>query len=105
LEGKDVAGMLRTLEPAVDEIVITENSSSRSMSADDVGEIAVDIFGPERVTIEPRLDNALETAVNLSEENADDVLSGAGVIVTGSVVTAGEARTLLTGQRGPRGQQ
>jgi dihydrofolate synthase / folylpolyglutamate synthase len=100
LEGKDVAGMLRTLEPAVDEIVVTENSSPRGMSADDLAEIAVDVFGPERVTVEPRLDNALETAVNLSEENADDVLSGAGVIVTGSVVTAGEARTLLTGQRG-----
>jgi dihydrofolate synthase/folylpolyglutamate synthase len=56
------------------------------------------------VTVEPRLDSALETAVNLSEENADDVLSGAGVIVTGSVVTAGEARTLLTGQRGPGGR-
>ncbi len=100
LQGKDVAGMLRTLEPAVDEIVVTENSSSRGMAADELGEIAVEIFGPDRVTVEPRLDNALETAVNLSEENADDVLSGAGVLVTGSVVTAGEARTLLTGQRG-----
>jgi dihydrofolate synthase/folylpolyglutamate synthase len=75
------------------------------MSADDLGAIAVDVFGPERVTVEPRLDNALETAVNLSEENADDVLSGAGVIVTGSVVTAGEARTLLTGQRGSGARQ
>ena len=103
LEGKDVAGMLRALEPAVDEIVVTENSSLAAMSADDLGEIAVEVFGPERVTVEPRLDNALETAVNLSEENADDVLSGAGVIVTGSVVTAGEARTLLTGQRGSGG--
>ena len=99
LDGKDVAGMLRVLEPAVDEIVVTENSSARAMSADDLGDIAVDVFGPDRVTVEPRLDSALETAVNLSEENADDVLSGAGVIVTGSVVTAGEARTLLTGRR------
>jgi dihydrofolate synthase/folylpolyglutamate synthase len=31
----------------------------------------------------------------VAEESGDDVLSGAGVLVTGSVVTAGEARVLL----------
>ena len=43
----------------------------------------------------PRLDDAIETAVRLAEETGDDILSGTGVLVTGSVVTAGEARTLL----------
>ena len=57
----------------------------------------MEIFGAERVTVEPRLDDALETAVRLAEENADGVLAGSGVLVTGSVVTAGEARTLLSG--------
>jgi dihydrofolate synthase/folylpolyglutamate synthase len=41
------------------------------------------------------LDEALDTAIGLAEQSDDDVLSGAGVLVTGSVVTAGEARTLL----------
>jgi len=38
-------------------------------------------------------DETIATAVEISEEDAE--FGGAGVIVTGSVVTAGEARTLL----------
>jgi dihydrofolate synthase/folylpolyglutamate synthase len=57
----------------------------------------VPIFGAERVTVEPRLDDALEAAVRLAEDTGDDVLAGVGVLVTGSVVTVGEARVLLGG--------
>jgi dihydrofolate synthase/folylpolyglutamate synthase len=53
------------------------------------------VFGAERVTVEPRLDDAIETAIRLAEENDDGLLSGAGVLITGSVITAGEARALL----------
>jgi dihydrofolate synthase/folylpolyglutamate synthase len=95
MEDKDVVGMLDLLEPAVDEIVLTQNSSLRSLRADDLAAAAVPIFGEDRVSVEPRLDDALETAVRLAEDTDDGVLSGAGVLVTGSVVTAGEARTLL----------
>jgi dihydrofolate synthase/folylpolyglutamate synthase len=97
LADKDVRGTLTALEPVLDQIVVTQNSSARAMSADDLGALAVEVFGPDRVTVEPRLDNAIETAVQLAEDNADGVLAGSGVLVTGSVVTAGEARTLLTG--------
>jgi dihydrofolate synthase/folylpolyglutamate synthase len=95
---KDVTGMLELLEPAVDELVVTQNSSARALSADELAAAAVAIFGAERVTVEARLDDALETAVRLAEDTGDDVLAGAGVLVTGSVVTVGEARTLLGGQ-------
>lgn len=95
LAGKDVQRTLEILEPALAEIVVSQNSSPRSLSADELARVAVDIFGADRVTVEPRLDDAIETAVRLAEEDADGVLSGAGVLVTGSVVTAGEARTLL----------
>ena len=95
LVDKDVPGMLGALEPAVDEIVVTQTSSVRAMSADDLAAHAVALFGAERVTVEARLDDALETAVRLAEETDDGVLSGVGVLVTGSVVTAGEARVLL----------
>jgi dihydrofolate synthase/folylpolyglutamate synthase len=83
------------LEPVLDEIVITQNSSLRAVPADDLAAVAVSVFGTERVTVEPRLDDAIEAAVRLSEESADGVLSGSGVLITGSVITAGEARTLL----------
>lgn len=95
LADKDVPGLLRPLEPILDEIVATQNSSPRALPADALGGVAVEIFGADRVTVEPRLDDAIETAVRLAEESADDVLAGAGVLVTGSVITAGEARTLL----------
>jgi dihydrofolate synthase/folylpolyglutamate synthase len=94
---KDVTGMLELLDPAVDEIVVTQNSAERGLSADELGAAAVPIFGAERVTVEPRLDDALEAAVRLAEDTGDDVLAGVGVLVTGSVVTVGEARVLLGG--------
>ncbi len=96
LADKDVRGMLTVLEPVLDEIVVSENSSPRRMPADELAALAVEAFGAERVTVEPRLDDAIETAVALAEQDAEQ-LGGVGVLVTGSVVTAGEARTLLTG--------
>ena len=38
-------------------------------------------------------------AIELAEAGPDDALGGSGVLVIGSVVTAGEARTLLAGAR------
>jgi dihydrofolate synthase/folylpolyglutamate synthase len=95
LADKDVRGLLEQLEPVADQVVLTQNSSLRAMGADALAGVAVEVFGADRVTVEPRLDDALETAVRLAEESGEDVLSGAGVLVTGSVVTAGEARVLL----------
>jgi dihydrofolate synthase/folylpolyglutamate synthase len=99
LAGKDVQGSLEILEPALDELVVSQNSSPRALDVDQLAALAVEVFGEDRVTVEPRLDDALETAVRLAEESSDGVLAGAGVLVTGSVVTAGEARTLLAGNR------
>jgi len=44
-----------------------------------------------------RLDEALDTAVAMAEEGSDH-LGGAGVLVTGSIYTVAQARTLLGGQ-------
>ena len=93
LGDKDAIGMLVALEPVLDEIVVAENSSPRAMPADDLAALAVTVFGSDRVVVEPGLDDAIEAAIGLAEEG--DELSGSGVLVTGSVVTAGEARTLF----------
>ncbi|HEY2174714.1 MAG TPA: folylpolyglutamate synthase/dihydrofolate synthase family protein [Mycobacteriales bacterium] len=97
LADKDVRGMLEVLEPVLDAVVVTENSSHRRMSADELADAVVDVFGHDRVTVEPRLDDAIESAVALTEEDAD-MVGGAGVLVTGSVITAGDARLLLAGR-------
>lgn len=91
--GKDTRGFLEALEPVFAEVVVTQNSSDRAMSADELATVAVEVFGDDRVQVEPRLDDALEAAITLAEE--DDEYAGAGVLVTGSVITVGEARLLL----------
>lgn len=93
---KDVAGLLEELEPVLSDIVVTSNSSPRSMSAEELAEVARDVFGEDRVLVHDRLDDALEAAVGLADEQVGEELPGsAAVLVTGAVVTAGDARRLL----------
>jgi dihydrofolate synthase/folylpolyglutamate synthase len=93
LADKDAHGILATLEPVLSEIVVTQNSSPRAMPADELAALAVDVFGPDRVEVAPRLDDAIEAGVRLAEGDVPD--TGAGVLVTGSLVTVGEARSML----------
>ncbi len=95
---KDVAGVLDQLEPVLAELVVTRNSSPRSMPPEELAEIAEGIFGPERVHVADRLDDAIDRAIGLAEETGE--YRGAGVLITGSVVTAGDARTLLRVEEG-----
>jgi dihydrofolate synthase/folylpolyglutamate synthase len=96
---KDVAGILAELEPVLDEVVVTRNSSDRSMEPGETAELAAEIFGEDRVTEKPRLDDAIDAAVALADA-ADEVAGETGpgssaVLITGSVITAGDARRLL----------
>jgi dihydrofolate synthase/folylpolyglutamate synthase len=94
---KDVGAILDALEPVFDDIVVTHNGSGRAMDVDALADIAVAKFGDERVVVASTLPDALETAIGLAEEVAEpgEAVSGAGVVVTGSVVTVGAARTLF----------
>ena len=93
---KDVRGMLEAFEPVLDEVVVTRNSTPRSMAVPELAALAAEVFGQERVWVEQRLDDAIDRAVGLAEAGvADASLGGTGVLVTGSVITAGEAGTLL----------
>jgi dihydrofolate synthase/folylpolyglutamate synthase len=90
---KDARGILEVFEEIMNHVVITEvASTSRGMPAEVLGELASEVFGSSRVTVVPRLDDAIERAVALAEE---DVVGSPGVLITGSVVAIGEARTLL----------
>jgi dihydrofolate synthase/folylpolyglutamate synthase len=59
--------------------------------------VAVEIFGSERVEVAASFADAIDTAVRLAEEA--DTYAASGVIITGSVVSAGQARALLTKSR------
>ena len=85
--------MLSLLEPVLSDVVVTTNHSPRALPADALAAMAVEVFGPDRVVVEPLLPDAIEAAVTLADEAGE----GAGVLVTGSLYTVGEARTLLLG--------
>jgi dihydrofolate synthase / folylpolyglutamate synthase len=91
---KDVPGMLAELEPAAASLVVTRNSASRSMDPGELADLAAEVFGPDRVAVAPRLDDAIDAATGLADE-ASGGLGGAGILITGSTTTAGEARLLL----------
>ncbi len=95
LADKDVDGVLELLEPVLAEIVITRNSSPRAMSAAKLSELAIEIFGEDRVHVRVAMPDAIELAVELAESDPDFALSGVGILITGSVVTVADARTLL----------
>jgi dihydrofolate synthase/folylpolyglutamate synthase len=95
LADKDAQHVLELLEPVADALVVTRNSSSRAMPAEELGAIAIDIFGEERVRVAPTMPDAIEAAVELAESDLDGELSGAGVLITGSVFTVADARKLL----------
>jgi dihydrofolate synthase/folylpolyglutamate synthase len=89
---KDPEGILAALEPLLAEVVVTRAASSRALEVADLAEIAVEVFGEDRVHVADRLDEALTLAATRAEGEAQ---YGAGVLVTGSVVLVAQARTLL----------
>ncbi|MFC0506909.1 bifunctional folylpolyglutamate synthase/dihydrofolate synthase [Micromonospora costi] len=95
LGDKDAPALLELLEPVVDQVVVTTNSSPRAMPARELAALAAEVFGPERVEVAEEMPDAIEAAVALAEEDVPGELSGVGVLITGSVVTVADARRLL----------
>ncbi|WP_029068756.1 bifunctional folylpolyglutamate synthase/dihydrofolate synthase [Jonesia quinghaiensis] len=95
-QDKDAETILSLLEPVLAEIVITQSDSDRSRDTQELAELAEEIFGEERVHQAPALDEALDIAATQAELYDDiGTGTGTGVIVTGSVILAAQARTLL----------
>ncbi len=95
LGDKDAAGILTALDQAVDEVVVTRSRSPRAMPEDELRAVAEPILGEERVHEEPDVRAALDTAMRLADEADSYGHGGTGVLVTGSVVTVAEARSIL----------
>jgi dihydrofolate synthase / folylpolyglutamate synthase len=90
---KDVRGILLELEQVMDSVIVTSNSSPRAMKIEELELIAAEIFGIDRVFTADNLSEAIEKAIKDSVRPlSEDTI---GILITGSVVTAGEARTTL----------
>ena len=98
---KDHEGLLTALEPHLAHVVCTQNSTERALPAARLAAAAREIYGDDRVSVAPRLADAIEQAATLAEagEAFGDPLGSGAVLVTGSVITAGEARALLVRER------
>lgn len=92
LEDKSALEMLAELATVVDEVVVTCNSSARSMSPDDLADLAREVWDDHMVSVEPNLGEALERAVAIADGEPPGMV---GVVVTGSVATVADARALL----------
>ena len=103
LDGKDADAFLAALEPVVEDVIVTRAASPRAaspraMAPEDLARIAEERFTSQRVHVVDTLPDAVSAALDLvgvPDPTADDDVSGVGVLVTGSVVTAGAARSLF----------
>ena len=90
---KDAHGILAALEPILNSIIVTTNSSTRAMPVSDLAALATTIFGADRVFAHDTLTQAIDSVVKDSfRPLSDETL---GILITGSVVTVGEARTAI----------
>ena len=90
---KDALGILQELEPILNQIIVTTNSSERSMGLADLNKLATQVFGADRVFAEETLPAAIDRAVKDANRPLSD--ESLAILITGSVVTVGEARTAV----------
>ena len=93
---KDVRGILLLLEPIMNEIIVTTNSSPRAMKLSDLEKLANEIFGKDRVTAIESLGAAIDQAIKDAKRPLSD--ESVGILITGSVITVGESRAIINGK-------
>ena len=86
--------VLAGLEPVTDAVVCVPIDSPRAMDVDDLGGIAQEVYGADRVVVSQQLGEGVAQAVALSE-GYDTPLTSSGILIVGSVVLAAEARALF----------
>ncbi len=117
MRDKDVEQVLETLEPVMHQIVVTTVATTdRAYDAEDLGEIARQVFGGDRVTVAPTMADALEQATMIADRlleeqiapellhTEDELPPTPGIIVTGTVIGIGEARAILVPEERAAGE-
>ena len=90
---KDISGFLTEISPIIDQVIVTRNSSPRCAEINQVSEIASGIFKDAQISTAPQLKEALEAAKLKAIEMQD--YGSVAILVTGSVATAGEIRSIV----------
>jgi dihydrofolate synthase / folylpolyglutamate synthase len=90
---KDVPGILLELEQIMDYIIVTGNSSPRAMQISELEKMAQEFFGADRVFAADSLSSGIEKA--MADANRPLSEDSIGILITGSVVSVGEARKII----------
>jgi len=98
---KDLSGLLEELEPIMSKIIVTRNSSKRSATIAEIDTLAKKIFGSNRVITVDSLNDAIDQGLTLARDTIAVQDKSCALLITGSVVTAGEARTYFSRERDP----
>ena len=94
---KDVDGVLEVFAEELATVVCTTVAGTdRALPPDALARRAAEVLGPDRVRVAATMADAIELAVGL----ADEAGPGAGVLIAGSVIAAGQARALLLREEG-----
>lgn len=93
---KDPHGVLEYVHRFADTVVVTKTLSPRALPVDELAAAAQEWFDEDAVITAADMNAALMKAIDLVQADEE---SGAGIVVTGSLTTVAEARTLL-GKKG-----
>lgn len=90
---KDAAGIFNEIKDVVDGVIVTQSSSPRALPANELAKVARAFIDADRIFVEPDLRTAIEKAI--ADGNHPMEEETVGVLITGSVITVGEARAIL----------
>ena len=90
---KDAAGIFNEIKDVIDGVIVTQSSSPRALPANELAKVARAFIDNDRIFIEPDLRTAIEKAI--ADANHPMEEESVGVLITGSVITVGEARAIL----------
>ena len=90
---KDAAGIFNEIKDVVDGVIVTQSSSPRALPANELAKVARAFIDADRIFIESDLRTAIEKAI--ADANHPMEEESVGVLITGSVITVGEARAIL----------
>ena len=95
LNDKDARELLSALDESIHEFVITQSSSVRALPAAELGQLANEIFGAERVTVAEDFRDALAIAQGKLPAGENTA-----VVVSGSITLVGDVLAFVQEQEG-----